>query len=126
MWKLFRCEKCGFTGEFDLNMIAKLNLEAICPHCFKKLVMEEDNELEDNALASHLENNTNELIPNHMKKEKKKETSDIKIMKWKINCEGDKFIWGVIENIKNASQRLQERELFFQAGGYIPKRKVQI
>lgn len=125
-WKMFRCLNCGHMGEFDINILVSHGAIPICNKCKNIMFYSDENEPFD--VANQIEKNEagKELPIKHIPLSKQKETPEIKEMKLLILKLGNNKMWKRIEAYKKARLRLQERELFFKAGGEVPKRKVQI
>ena len=117
-----RCNKCGWHKES--NYIMSVN----CPDCGNQLVIVSEGE--DKEIANMLDKphkKTDDLTPKKFKVYnylKKIDKADLEIMKYTIKKFGNDNTWHKIEAIPELWKRLEDRRLFFKAGGHIPNRKI--
>jgi len=97
-----RCNKCGYSCEYNQYAIKSANIN--CPKCGYPLIIDIEDDEDDN-------------LPNLIEKQ------NLTNMKEELQQKGNNEVWKNIESITIPTIRLEFRELFFKAGGEIPKGK---
>lgn len=102
MDNIYRCVKCGWIR------VTWEEIEGNCPICDNRLRLESFGEGDDERILQLLQE------------------EEINDMKNTIRVSGDRLVWNLIEKKKNYYIRLDEREIFFLAGGVVPNKEIKI